>query len=172
MFARLAATITSVNEALQNYRFHEAAQGVYQFFWGDFCDWYIEWVKPDLQSADKARASAAWRNLFAALDAALRLLHPFMPFITEELWHQFPQRAGAKSIALDAFPEARTAWKNGLAVEQFSVMPQGVVARRTLRSEMKIPDPKKRGPAEVSSSDEGIQRLIESRRRGHLRLAL
>jgi len=50
-------------------------------FLGDFCDWYIEWVKPDLQSAQRERAVAAWRNLFAALDAALRLLHPFMPFI-------------------------------------------------------------------------------------------
>jgi valyl-tRNA synthetase len=92
MFARLAATVELVNEALANYRFHEAAQGVYQFFWGDFCDWYIEWVKPELQSADRERATVTWKNLFAAFDGALRLLHPFMPFLTEELWHQFPQQ--------------------------------------------------------------------------------
>src|SRR5205814_3605976 len=54
MFARLAATVELVNEALANYRFHEAAQGVYQFFWGDFCDWYIEWVKPELQKIGRA----------------------------------------------------------------------------------------------------------------------
>ncbi len=96
-----------MNDALTNYRFHDGAQGVYQFFWGDFCDWYIEWVKPDLQSTDKERAVVAWRNLFAVFEAALRLLHPFMPFLTEELWHQFPQRAGAKSIALERFPEVR-----------------------------------------------------------------
>jgi valyl-tRNA synthetase len=172
LFARLAATISSVNEALQNYRFHEAAQGVYQFFWGDFCDWYIEWVKPDLQSEDRARASAAWRNLFAALDAALRLLHPFMPFITEELWHQFPQRAKAKSIALDAFPEARTTWKNAQALEQFSLVQEVIVALRNIRSEMKLPDPKKRVPAEFSSFDESARQLIESSREGILRLAL
>src|SRR5260370_38041211 len=53
LFARLARTIYLVNESLQNYRFHEAAQGVYQFFWGDFCDWYIEWVKPELLSANR-----------------------------------------------------------------------------------------------------------------------
>jgi valyl-tRNA synthetase len=111
LFARLAATIDLVNEALQNYRFHEAAQGVYQFFWGDFCDWYIEWVKPELQGPDRERAVTAWRNLFAAFDAALRLLHPFMPFLTEELWHQLPQPADAKSIALDKFPEAKAHWK-------------------------------------------------------------
>src|SRR5262249_43205216 len=80
LFARLANTIELLNDALANYRFHEAAQGVYEFFWGDFCDWYIEWVKPELLSVDRERAVVAWKNLFAAFDAALRLLHPFMPF--------------------------------------------------------------------------------------------
>jgi valyl-tRNA synthetase len=170
LFARLASTIDLVNEALKNYRFHEAAQGVYQFFWGDFCDWYIEWVKPELQSAEKARAVAAWRNLFAALDAALRLLHPFMPFITEELWHQLPQRAGAKSIALDAFPEARAEWKNAQALEQFSLIQEMIVALRNIRAEMKV-EPKKKVAAEFSSSDEQARQTIESSREGIVRLA-
>jgi valyl-tRNA synthetase len=169
LFARLATAISLVNEALQSYRFHEAAQGVYQFFWGDFCDWYIEWVKPELQSADKARAVAAWRNLFAALEAALRLLHPFMPFITEELWHQFPQRAGAKSIALDSFPEASTEWKSAEALEQFSLVQEVVVALRNIRAEMKL-DPKKKVAAEFSSSDERARAVIEASRDGILRL--
>ena len=86
IFERLAATTATVNAALANYRFHEAAQVIYQFFWGDFCDWYIEWIKPDLQNADRERAVVAWKNLFAVFDGALRLLHPFMPFLTEELW--------------------------------------------------------------------------------------
>src|SRR5271163_1863772 len=101
LFSRLAGIAEQVNEALANYRFHEAAQGVYQFFWGDFCDWYIEWVKPELQNSNRERAVVAWKNLFAGFDAALRLLHPFMPFLTEELWHQLPQASGATSIALD-----------------------------------------------------------------------
>jgi len=143
---------------------------VYQFFWGDFCDWYIEWVKPELQSVDKERAVAAWRNLFAALDGALRLLHPFMPFITEELWHQFPQRAGAKSIALDLFPEARTEWKNAQALVQFSLVQEVIVALRNIRAEMKL-DPKKKVAAEFSSSDERARAVIESTRDGVLRLA-
>ncbi len=170
LFSRLAATISLVNEALQNYRFHEAAQGVYQFFWGDFCDWYIEWVKPELQSAEKARAVAAWRNLFAALDAALRLLHPFMPFITEELWHQLPQRAGTKSIALDVFPEARTDWKNDEALDQFSLIQDVIKELRNIRAEMKL-EPKKKVAAEFSSSDEQARRAMESSREGILRLA-
>jgi valyl-tRNA synthetase len=170
LFARLAATISLVNEALQNYRFHEAAQGVYQFFWGDFCDWYIEWVKPELQGADKERVVAAWRNLFAALDAALRLLHPFMPFITEELWHELPQRPGAKSIALDVFPEARKEWKNAEALEQFSFIQEAIVALRNIRAEMKL-EPKKKVATEFSSSDERARRTIETNREGILRLA-
>jgi valyl-tRNA synthetase len=170
LFARLAATTGLVNDALQNYRFHEAAQGVYQFFWGDFCDWYIEWVKPELQSADKARAVAAWRNLFAALDAALCLLHPFMPFITEELWHQLPQRPGAKSIALDAFPEARAEWRNAPAEEQFSLIQDAIVALRNIRAEMKL-EPKKKVAAEFSSSDERARQTIQSNLDGILRLA-
>jgi valyl-tRNA synthetase len=171
LFGRLAATISLVNEALQNYRFHEAAQGVYQFFWGDFCDWYIEWVKPDLQSVQRERAVAAWRNLFAALDAALRLLHPFMPFITEELWHQLPQRPGAKSIALDSFPVARTEWKNAQALEQFSLVQEVIIALRNIRAEMRGLDAKKKIAAEFSSADERVRQTIESSREGILRLA-
>src|SRR5437879_169691 len=130
LFSRLAETISSVNEALQSYRFHEAAQSVYQFFWGDFCDWYIEWVKPDLQSADQERAAVAWKNLFAAFEAALRLLHPFMPFLTEELWPQLPQKTGAKAIAMDRFPEAQDHWKNKKAVCEVDAIQEIVTTLR------------------------------------------
>jgi len=170
LFARLASTIDLVNEALKNYRFHEAAQGIYQFFWGDFCDWYIEWVKPELLSADRERAVAAWRNLFSAFDAALRLLHPFMPFLTEELWHQLPQRPGTKSIALDSFPEARADWKNAQAQEHFSLIQEVVQSCRNIRAEMKL-DPKKKVAAEFSSSDAAARSVMEANRDGILRLA-
>jgi valyl-tRNA synthetase len=171
LFARLASTIEMVNEGLKNYRFHEAAQGVYQFFWGDFCDWYIEWVKPELLNADRERAIAAWRNLFSAFDAALRLLHPFMPFLTEELWHRMPQRAGVKSIALESFPKARADWKNPRALEQFSLVQEVIVALRNIRAEMKGLDSKKTIAAEFSSSDERARQTVESNRNGILRLA-
>src|SRR5467141_2257076 len=163
MFARLAETIELVNGALGDYRFHEAAQSVYQFFWGDFCDWYIEWVKPELQNADRERAIVAWKNLFAAFDAALRLLHPFMPFLTEELWHQLPQKAGAKSIALDRFPEARADWKNAGAVNQVALIQEVVTALRTIRAELKL-DPKKKVAADFSTSDPCAGETIRTNR--------
>ncbi|HXR33052.1 MAG TPA: valine--tRNA ligase [Verrucomicrobiae bacterium] len=171
LFARLAATVETVNSALAEYRFHEAAQSVYQFFWGDFCDWYIEWVKPELQHADRARATVAWKNLFAGFDAALRLLHPFMPFLTEELWHQMPQRAGAKSIALDHYPEAREAWKNDQGLREFGLVQEVIQGLRTVRSEMKL-DPKKKVAAEFSSADAAVRAVVEANREGMVRLGL
>ena len=170
LFARLTVTVRTVNDALANYRFHEAAQNVYQFFWGDFCDWYIEWVKPELQNADRERAIVAWKNLFAAFDAALRLLHPFMPFLTEELWHQLPQKAGAKSIALDAYPEARAAWVDAEALREYGLVQEIVQSLRTIRAEMKL-DPKKRVAAEFFSGDAWARGVIEANREGIARLA-
>ncbi len=163
MFARLAATVELVNEALANYRFHEAAQNMYQFFWGDFCDWYIEWVKPELQNADREWATVAWKNLFAAFDAALRLLHPFMPFLTEELWHKLPQKGGAKSIALDQFPEAPAHWKNARALEEVDGIQEVVAALRNIRAELKL-DPKKRVAADFSTSDPRAGETIRTNR--------
>jgi valyl-tRNA synthetase len=137
LYSRLAITIETVNEALKNYRFHEAAQNIYQFFWGDFCDWYIEWVKPELQSANRERAVVAWKNLFAAFNDALRLLHPFMPFLTEELWHQLPQKGGAKSIALDSFPVPQASWANDQVVRNMHVLQEIITFARDMRAELK-----------------------------------
>src|SRR6202007_948916 len=128
----------AVNGALASYRFHEAAQVIYQFFWGDFCDWYIEWTKPELQSSDHQRAIVAWKNLFAAFDGALRLLHPFMPFLTEELWHQLPQRPDDKSIALNNFPKDRPLGGGGFAagerVSEFTRVQDIITHVRTIRA--------------------------------------
>ncbi|HUN61156.1 MAG TPA: valine--tRNA ligase [Candidatus Sulfotelmatobacter sp.] len=171
LFARLADTVKAVNDALETYRFHEAAQSVYQFFWGDFCDWYIEWVKPELQSADHERATVAWQNLFAGFDAALRLLHPFMPFLTEELWHQFPQKPGAKSIALDTYPEAQASWNDPQALKEYGLVQEIVQSLRVIRAEMKL-DPKKKVAAQFSSSDASARGVIDANKEGIARLAI
>jgi valyl-tRNA synthetase len=158
LFSQLAATIEMVNEALANYRFHEAAQGVYQFFWGDFCDWYIEWVKPELLSSDRERATVAWKNLFSAFDAALRLLHPFMPFLTEELWHQLPQQEGIRSIAVDRFPDARL--KLPHAEKEFSLLHRIITSVRLARADNRIP-PKKTLAGELSSQDATVRDFVK-----------
>jgi valyl-tRNA synthetase len=132
IFSRLAAAAGEAGKALDEFRFHEACQTIYHFFWGDFCDWYIEWVKPQLSSTDRGVALAAWRNIFAVLDAALRLLHPVMPFLTEELWHKLPQPAGARSIALDRFPEPRKEWFDPGAEHDMAKLQEFTVKTRML----------------------------------------
>ena len=170
IFSRLAATASEVSKALDEFRFHEACQTIYHFFWGDFCDWYIEWVKPQLSSTDRDVAIPAWRNIFAVLDAALRLLHPAMPFLTEELWHKLPQPAGARSIALDHFPEARKEWVEASADAQMALIQEIIVAARNIRAEMKI-DQKKKVAAEFSSKDAGVRALVQGNLDALARLA-
>ena len=89
ILSRFNRVAREVNEALEGYRFDDAARGIYDFFWGEFCDWYIELVKPRLASengVEKASAGVACGNLVSLFEASLRLLHPVMPFITEEIW--------------------------------------------------------------------------------------
>jgi valyl-tRNA synthetase len=171
IFERLTSARETVSTALRNYRFHEAAQTVYQFFWGDFCDWYIEWIKPDLLNADRERAEVAWKNLFAVFDDALRLLHPFMPFLTEELWHQLPQRADAKSIALQDFATNRQKSGEVPRANEFVLIQDTIGEIRNIRAEMKL-DPKKKIAAEFHSSYGYIRDTIERNRDGIQRLAI
>jgi valyl-tRNA synthetase len=106
--ARFQEVTIKVNQALDNYRFDDAANNIYQFFWGSFCDWYLEIVKLRLdfsETADKGAAKAALTTLLSVFEASLRMLSPFMPFLTEEIWHAVcdgdPQ---VKSIALTRYP--------------------------------------------------------------------
>jgi valyl-tRNA synthetase len=161
IFSRLAGTADEVSKALDEFRFHEACQTIYHFFWGDFCDWYIEWVKPQLSSTDREVAIPAWRNIFAVLDAALRLLHPVMPFLTEELWHKLPQPAGARSVALDKFPESRDGWRDAAAEADMALIQEIIIAARNIRAEMKM-DQKKKVAADFSSKDGAVRGLIET----------
>jgi valyl-tRNA synthetase len=170
IFSRLAGAAAHVNEALEHFRFHEAAHVVYHFFWGDFCDWYIEWVKPELNSADRAKATSTWKNLFAAFECALRLLHPFMPFITEELWHQMPQEPDARSIALDRFPEPHAERIDAAAEEQVALLQEIITAARNLRAEMKL-DQKTKLPAELAPASHAVQSTVENGLDTILRLA-
>ncbi len=170
IFSRLSAVAGEANKALDEFRFHEACQTIYQFFWGDFCDWYIEWLKPQLASTDREIALAAWRNIFAVLEAALRLLHPVMPFLTEELWHRLPQRAGARSIALERFPEGREESIDYGSIGGMSLIQEIVIAARNIRAEMKV-DPKKRVAADFSATSFYIRHLVESNLEPIVRLA-
>ncbi len=159
IFSRLAAVTEQMNDALENFRFHEAAHVIYHFFWGDFCDWYIEWLKPQLASENREDAIATWRNLFAAFEYALRLLHPFMPFVTEELWHRLPQKADAKSISLEEFPK-RLAGVDPRDTAEMTLLQSIIVAARNIRMELQL-DPKRKVPAELFVANAWGRHLVE-----------
>ena len=140
--AELHATAARVNDALANYRYDDAANAIYQFFWGGFCDWYLEIVKLRLDfsdGADKQKASAALTTLVSVFEAALRLLSPFMPFITEELWHAvYDGNPPAKSIALARYPQGDRAHGGSNAIPEMELLQRFIAAIRSLRKEIGV----------------------------------
>jgi valyl-tRNA synthetase len=108
IIAEFHSTASKVNRSLENYRYDDAANTIYQFFWGSFCDWYLEIVKLRMdfsETANKVQTKAALTTLVSVFEASLRLLSPFMPFLTEELWHAlYDGKTPEKSIALMSYP--------------------------------------------------------------------
>ena len=172
--SRLNRVTADVNDALQSYRFHEAANRIYDFFWGEFCDWYLELIKPRLQfeeGADMSAARTACGNLVNLFDSALRLLHPVMPFITEEIWQaMYEGKAPAKSIALMAYPQADEKQVDLAAETQMAILQDLIVNVRNLRAELKV-EPKVKVAIEVFAHEPEIRAMIEQNRGAVERLA-
>jgi valyl-tRNA synthetase len=135
--SRLAATIADVRNGLRRYKFNEAASAVYQFLWHEFCDWYLEIAKLSLYRAEspgqRARTQATLVNV---LEATLRLLHPFMPFITEEIWQRLPHKG--ESIMIAPYPRVARKQRNLDAERQMAAVMDLVTALRNVRGEMRI----------------------------------
>ena len=163
-----------MNDALTTYRFHEAANRIYDFFWGEFCDWYLELIKPRLnveEGADKAAAQQVCANLVALFDASLRLLHPVMPFITEEIWQAMNDgRSATKSIALTAYPQADSKQYDLPAETQMAIMQDLIVNVRNVRAELKV-EPKVKVSISIFASEPEIRTMIEQNHGAVERLA-
>jgi valyl-tRNA synthetase len=142
--SRLAAATAAVRKALDAYRFNEAASAVYQFIWSELCDWYLEVAKRRLyQSDDPGARAVTQRTLVETLEATLRLLHPFMPFISEEIWQRLPREGGAGAMSLEsimvaAFPKAGRKGRDAVAEREMAPVIGVVSAIRTVRSESRI----------------------------------
>ena len=153
---RLNQTIEQVTQAYETYRFDLAAETLYSFVWNDYCDWYLELAKVQLQTGCSSRQRATRHTLLRVLEAALRLLHPIIPFITEELWQTVAPMCDAKtadSIMLARFPEADGGDIVQTAFEQMTVLQDLIGAVRNLRGEMGI-QPNVKAPLFVESADD------------------
>ena len=164
ILSRFNRAAKDVNESLETYRFDEAANRIYDFFWGEFCDWYIELIKPRLnfeEGADTGPARVACANLVNLFEASLRLLHPVMPFITEEIWHaEYDGKPPLKSIALASYPAADEGQIDLGAETEMAILQDLIVSVRNLRAELKV-EPKVKVPIEVFAHEPGIRTMLE-----------
>ena len=144
ILSRLQRVTQEVDEALESFRFNDAAQAIYRFVWSELCDWYIEMAKPALyDSANEVsvqqRKRAAQGCLATALETACRLLHPFMPFITEEVWQQLPKPTGTPgSIMITMYPVADSSLVDDKAERDMALLREVIVAVRNLRAEYNV----------------------------------
>lgn len=156
IIGRLNQTIEQVTQVYETYRFDLSAETLYSFVWNDYCDWYLELAKVQLQTGCASRQRATRHTLLRVLEAALRLLHPIIPFITEELWQTVAPMCDAKtadSIMLARFPEADSGEIVQTAFEQMTVLQDLIGAVRNLRGEMGI-QPNVKAPLFVESTDD------------------
>ncbi len=135
ILSRFYSTLKQAGKHLDNFKFNEAANLLYGFFWHEFCDWYLELIKPSLyQDADGSLRENTQRTLLETLDATMRLLHPVMPFITEEVWQQIPRKGGANSIMIARFPEPDERFDDEQAAEEMGLVIEVITALRNVRA--------------------------------------
>jgi valyl-tRNA synthetase len=163
MLSRLQEIIAQTNRDLERFFVHEASNALYHFFWHQFCDWYLELKKNDITGDDSLRRSEALKITTFVFETSLRLLHPFIPFITEELWQKLPHVD--KTLMLAHFPESQEDWLDQKAVKEMEDLQELITAIRTARAKNNI-DPRKRARLELSCPEP--DRLFIESQRHHL----
>ncbi|MCK5738224.1 class I tRNA ligase family protein, partial [bacterium] len=157
ILSRLNRTIGDVDKAMTEFRMNDATHDMYSFIWTEFCDWYVELVKPRLYDDENPRRQQVARSIaFYLLDTIVRLLHPVMPFITEEIWQTFPGNENAMSekqtIMEQQYPEMDAAKLDGNVEAEMQLLQQIIGAVRNIRGEMNVP-PAKEAALIINSTD-------------------
>ncbi|MEA2062667.1 MAG: valine--tRNA ligase [Gemmatimonadota bacterium] len=166
ILSRLQSCATQVTTALDSFRLNDAAGVIYDFIWHDYCDWYIELSKERTAASESPEAERTRWVLLHVLESALRLLHPFMPFITEEIWQRLPsaQERENSSIYDRPWVEPQEAMVDREAETRMSLVQDIIVAVRTIRSEMNVP-PGKQAELALIPADSGVREVVESHSR-------
>jgi valyl-tRNA synthetase len=174
ILSRLQRTEQEVSKSVEQYRFDLASQAIYEFIWNEYCDWYLELSKPVLndESADPALQKGTRRTLVRVLETVLRLTHPFMPYITEEMWQTFAPLAGkaGDTIMLQPYPQADGSNIDEAAEADIEWVKQVIVGVRNIRGEMNIP-PGKAIPVLFKQCSDDDQRCITENRQFLMTLA-
>jgi len=164
ILSRYANCVKDTTRFLKTYRFNDAANAVYRFAWHEYCDWYLEMVKPRWSDegarVDPAGAHTARVVAYRVLDGILHLLHPFMPFLTEEIWQSIPH--AGESITVSPWPKAKKAWFDAQAESDMGLLMEIVTAVRNLRAEMNLP-PARSVPVAIRA-DARVAALIDANR--------
>jgi valyl-tRNA synthetase len=158
---RLNQVIRGVRKALEEYKFNDASHTLYQFIWHEFCDWYLELIKPYLyQDKDISRKTLTQETLLKVLDGTLRLLHPFMPFVTEEIWQQLPVKRADDSIMVSSFPRPDDLFDDEQIGDEMGLIIEIVTALRNIRGEMDVP-PGEQIDVILRPKEEEVERRLE-----------
>jgi len=138
ILSRFNETVREVTEALEGYRFNDGAQAIYHFVWHEFCDWFLELIKPVLYGKDDSQERTVTQYvLLTVLDGVLRLLHPFMPFITEQIWQRLPHEG--ESLMVADFPQHDEGLRDEEAIRDMDLVMRTIGGVRNIRGEMDIP---------------------------------
>ncbi|MCG8606882.1 class I tRNA ligase family protein, partial [bacterium] len=146
ILSRYEKAIRKVTKGLEQFKFHEATDAIYSFFWKEYCDWYLELIKPRLYSNDKESQRTALRVAVTICKGILQMLHPFIPFITEEIWMKVRAQTDSESIMTSRWPEESRFFIADKVEKEMETIQDAIGAIRNIRGEMNVPPHK---PAEV-----------------------
>ncbi|RJQ21445.1 MAG: valine--tRNA ligase [Nitrospiraceae bacterium] len=138
ILSRLSAVCSEVNQSLEEYRFNDAAGILYQFVWHELCDWYVEMIKPELYGENTESKRAALSALLHVFEVSLALLHPFMPFVTEEIWQQLPGKKDTESLCVRKYPSPDEGIGDKDAEAKMSVVMDAIIGIRSIRGELNL----------------------------------
>jgi valyl-tRNA synthetase len=138
ILSRLSKVCADVNQSLGDYRFNDAASILYQFVWHELCDWYVEMIKPELYGEVAESRTAALSTLIHVFEASLGLMHPFMPFVTEEIWQQLPGARTVESLCIRTYPTVEDGMEDSESEEKMAVIMDAVTGIRSIRGELNV----------------------------------